>query len=128
MGEVVPFSKPKANKEGGTVQGKKPTARQLEDRIVMLESLVGGMQAGLQNISQELFHINANNVALFRAIQEKGVISEDDIKAAWDKHIRKPYEEDTAKAAAEATASTTGQDINVEQDSPSEDTETKTDE
>lgn len=109
MGEVVDFSKIKAN-QGERMERKKPTAKQLEERITMLENLVGGMQAGLQNISQELFHINANNVALFRAIEEKGVIDEDDIKASWDKYIRKPYEEDVAKATAandtEATPST----------------------
>lgn len=126
MGEVIDFSKIKANQEGGTMQRKKPTAKQLEERITMLESLVGGMQAGLQNISQELFHINANNVALFRALQEKDIITEDNIKASWEKHIRKPYEEDVAKAQAEATASTTGQDTDAEQESPAEDTETET--
>lgn len=111
MAEVIDFNKAKAN-QGGTMQGKKPTARQLEERITMLENLVGGMQAGLQNISQELFHINANSVALFRAVEAKGVITEDDIKESWSKHIQKPYEEDVAKAQQEATASTTGQDLN----------------
>ena len=123
-GEVIDFNEAK---KGVAMQGKKPTARQLEDRIVMLENLVGGMQAGLQNISQELFHINANNVALFRALQEKDIITEDNIKESWDKHIRKPYEEDTAKAAAEAAAaSTTGQDVDVDKEAPAEDTETET--
>ena len=126
MAEVIDFNKAKANQEGGSMkERKKPTAKQLDERITMIENIIGGMQQGLQSISQELFHINANNVSLFRAIEAKGVITEDDIRASWDKHIKKPYEEDTAKAAAEAAASTTGQDLQA--DSVKEDTATKED-
>ena len=91
MAEVIDFEK--AKKGGKNMDKKKPSIKELETRLSMIEGLVGQLQGALQGITNELFQANANGVTMFRALEKKGTLTEADIEASWDENIVKPYEE-----------------------------------
>ena len=92
MSKVVDFKTGKTIEEREEMETKKPTMKELGARIKQLETIVGQFQGALQGINGELFQNNANAIALFRSLEAKGVIHEDDIKESWQKHIVEPYE------------------------------------
>lgn len=90
MAEVVDISEAK---KGGTKMSKKPSIKELETRLAMMENLVGQLQGVIQSFSNELFQTNANGVTLFRALEKKEILTESDIEESWEENIVKPYEE-----------------------------------
>lgn len=94
MGKVVDFTTGKTIEEKKEMETKKPTMKEMEARVKQLETIVGQFQGALQGINGELFQNNANGIALFRALEGKGIIGEDDIKESWQKHIVEPYEQE----------------------------------
>ena len=90
MGEVIDFNTGERKEE---MEKKKPTMKEMEARVKQLETIVGQFQGALQGINGELFQNNANGIALFRALEDKGIIGEDDIKESWQKNIVEPYEQ-----------------------------------
>lgn len=94
MNNVVGMDGKPIKMEGVKMQ-KKPTKKQeLEMRVASLEQHVSGTM-------REMFQINANGVALFQALKEKGVVDDKDIEAAWAEHVAKPYEEAKKAQAAQ---------------------------
>jgi hypothetical protein len=91
MGEVIDFKTGERKEE---MEKRKPTMKEMEARVKQLETIVGQFQGALQGINGELFQNNANGIALFRALEDKGIIGEDDIKESWQKHIVEPYEQE----------------------------------
>ena len=93
MAQVVDFKTGKTiEEETVSMEKKKPTMKEMELRVKQLETIVGQFQGALQGINGELFQNNANAISLFRALEAKGIIGEDDIKESWQKHIVEPYE------------------------------------
>lgn len=90
MGKVIDF---KTGEEREEMEKKKPTMKEMETRVKQLETIVGQFQGALQGINGELFQNNANGIALFRALEDKGILTEEDIKESWQKNIVDPYEE-----------------------------------
>lgn len=86
--------------------------KEMEARVKMLEDILGQMQSAFSAVNNELFQCNANAIALFRALEEKKILTEDDIKESWQKNVVDPYEEgqeseDKAGEVAEDTEPTT---------------------
>jgi len=94
MTKVIDFKTGQTiEEETEEMEKKKPTMKEMEARVKQLETIVGQFQGALQGINGELFQNNANAISLFRALEEKGIIGEDDIKESWQKHIVEPYEQ-----------------------------------
>ena len=109
MGQVIDFESGKLIEEKAEMETKKPTMKEMELRVCQLETIVGQFQGAMQGINSELFQNNANAISLFRALEAKGVIGEEDIKESWQKHIVDPYEkeQDQGETAANDTVATT---------------------
>lgn len=111
MGKVIDFETGKTKEESIDMEKRKPTIKEMEARIKQLETIVGQFQGAVQSINGEIFQNNANAIALFRSLEAKGIIGEDDIKESWQKHIVEPYEqgqeEISDEMAEESTSETT---------------------
>ena len=97
MGDVVGIDgKPvKQTKVEGVKMQKKPTKKQ------ELELRVASLEQHISETMREMFQINANGVALFQALKQKGVVEDKDIEDAWAEHVAKPYEEAKKAQAAQ---------------------------
>ena len=114
MSQVIDFETGKIIEETEEMESKKPTMKEMELRVRQLETIVGQFQGALQGINGELFQNNANAISLFRALEEKGIIGEDDIKDSWQKHIVEPYEQGQEGEAEDGDTSTEAEDEAVE--------------
>jgi len=104
MTKVVDFKTGKTiEEETVNMEKKKPTMKELEARVKQLETIVGQFQGAIQSINGELFQNNANSIALFRSLEAKGIIGEEDIKESWQKNIVEPYEKEQEGEDAEPT-------------------------
>ena len=95
MADVIGMDGKPVKKMEGVKMQKKPTKKQeLELRVAALEQFIQGSM-------KEIFQINANGVALFQALKNKGVVEDKDIEEAWKEHVAKPYEEAKKAQAAQ---------------------------
>lgn len=69
------------------------------ERLEKLENYIKYLEQSIERLVQESFAHNANGMVLFRVLEEKGLLTEEDIEKGWDKYVTKPYE-DAAKAQA----------------------------
>lgn len=78
----------------GFRQNKKPTKAQTTDsKIEYLEQRLAFLEHSIQNLVQESFHHNANGAVLFRCLEDKEILTEEDIKTKWTEIVEAPYEE-----------------------------------
>lgn len=96
MGDIL-------NLRGQKMQ-KKPTKKEMLDQRVQI------LEQHMQGMIQEIWTINANAVTLFRALEERGAITEEDIKSAWDEHVKKPHEEAQRKMSEANSQGATAND------------------
>lgn len=72
---------------------RKSKALNKREQIQMLEERVALLEVILQDLASELQHNHSNGVAMFRALEKKGHLTEDDIKESWQENVIKPMEE-----------------------------------